>query len=139
MSIFTKKNVDSASRFRSKLLLNHCVYDACTQLSNSPHYAHKLQILETPMHFSGPAPKFKNLKKFAKDFIQPKLGLYLVFVERCYEPIAWAKRQEIGTLSSRSNFFSYYLVHVLSPGRHVFLYVRRLSLYKTPAQFSLQS
>lgn len=71
MSIFTKKNVDSASRFRTKLLLNHCVYDSCTQLSNSPHYAHKLQCLETPMHFSGPAPEFKNLEKLQKTLLSP--------------------------------------------------------------------
>lgn len=51
-----------------------------------------IRILETPLHFSGPSPLFKNLEKFARDFIQPKLGSYLIFVERWYEPVAQATR-----------------------------------------------
>lgn len=71
------------------------------QLSSlCPH----IRISETLIRFSDPSPKFKNLKEFKKDFIQPKTGSYLVFVEWWDGPTAWAKMQKIRILPSRSNF-----------------------------------
>lgn len=54
-------------------------YQLC---SLCPH----VRIFEIAIHFSGPTPKFKNLEKFAKDFIQLQIDLYLMFMERLYEP-----------------------------------------------------
>lgn len=41
-----------------------------------------IRILRIAIHFSGPAPKFMSLEKFAKYFTQPKLESHFIFVKR---------------------------------------------------------
>lgn len=99
-----------------------------------------IRILRIPIHFSGPAPKFMNLEKFAKYFTQPKLESYFIFVKDLQEePIAQAKRQKI-TLPQEILTEVTYFLHVVSPGKDVTVCLKRLSLFlRLPYNFGIWS
>lgn len=67
-----------------------------------------IRILGIPIHFSSPAPKFKNLEKFAKYFTQPKLELYFIFGKR-FVGRAYCLGKKVKNNSTSGNFDRSYI------------------------------
>lgn len=67
-----------------------------------------IRILGIPIHFSSPAPKFKNLEKFEKYFTQPKIESYFIFVKR-FVGRAYCLGKKVKNNSTSGNFDRSYI------------------------------